>query len=309
MIFIEAVALVIGFGLMVLASKWAVEAATALAAGSGVSPFVIGLTLLAIGTDLPEFANSITSSVTGHGDVNVGDSVGSAATQMTLVLGLLPLLAGMIKVPKDGIRLTGFLTVAGLVLLAVLMTDGHIGRTDAALLLVVWALGSVLVYRRSRHHHQLALPLAKPARRGPLVITLLLAFILLAVSATVALWGVLGISESLGTPEFLVGFFIAAVGTSLPELVFDLTALRRGQVAMALGDVMGSSFVDVTASVAIGPLIAPIDVTRDLVLRGALAAAVAIAIVTVIMSRITDHDWRSGTILLGVYGAFFLVLL
>ena len=119
----------------------------------------------------------------------------------------------------------------------------------------------------------------------------------------------IGLSERFGVPEFLIGFFVAALGTSAPELVFDVTALRRGQVAMALGDVMGSSFVDVTAAVAIGPLMAPIDVTQDLVLQGAIASMVAIAIVTVIMSRITEHDWRSGSLLLVVYACFFIVLI
>ena len=85
----------IGFLVAVLASRRAVTTTTQLAAGTRIPRFVIGFTLLAIGTDLPEIANSIVSSISGHGDLNVGDSVGSAATQITLVLGLLPLLGGV----------------------------------------------------------------------------------------------------------------------------------------------------------------------------------------------------------------------
>jgi hypothetical protein len=90
-------AIVGGFAVTVVASRRAVSDAAVLAAGTRLPPFLVGITLLAIGTDLPEIANSIVASVTGHGDINVGDSVGSAATQMTLVLGLLPILGGGIR--------------------------------------------------------------------------------------------------------------------------------------------------------------------------------------------------------------------
>lgn len=308
MILLEIAALLLGFGAMVGSSKSAVDAATALAAGSRVPPFVIGLTLLAVGTDLPEIANSIVSSGTGHGDVNVGDSVGSAGTQMTLVIGLLPLTTGMIKVPKRNIALTGGLTAGGLVLLMFLMRDSRIDRSDSAVMLSLWLVGSFLIYRRATHHQQLPLPMGR-TRKAPLLARLLASFVVLAGGAMLALWSIIRLAERFDAPEFLVGFFVAALGTSLPELVFAVTAVRKGAVAMAFGDVMGSSFVDVTGSVAIGPAIFPIDVSRDLVLEGTIAAAIAITAVTIVLARITDHDWRTGTLFLAIYAAFFAVLI
>ncbi|MDH3307367.1 MAG: sodium:calcium antiporter, partial [Acidimicrobiia bacterium] len=81
---------VVGLLVAIAASKRAVRYASALALGFGVSPFLVGVTLMSIGTDLPEMANSIMASVSGHGDINLGDSIGSAVTQLTLVLGILP---------------------------------------------------------------------------------------------------------------------------------------------------------------------------------------------------------------------------
>ncbi|NNE75335.1 MAG: hypothetical protein HKN26_16840, partial [Acidimicrobiales bacterium] len=240
--------------------------------------------------------------------VNVGDSVGSAVTQLTLVLGLLPIITGKIEVPRRGVSLSGTFTVIGILILSASLTDGHLGRIDALGLLLWWAIGSLVIFRRAVHEQQLQLPEAPP-RRWPLIRQLFGAFILLAISASLALWAVVALAERFGAPEFFVGFFVAAIGTSLPELVFVVTALRKGAVAMAIGDVMGSSFVDSTASVAIGPLIAPTAITRDLVLRGTLASAVAIALVTILMSRIRHHDWRTGTILIALYGAFVVVML
>ena len=100
--FFPIAAVVIGFPIAVLASRRVVRHASALAAGSRIPSFVIGVSLLAIGTDLPEIANSIIASLADQGDVNVGDSLGSTATQMTLVLGLLPFLGGAIMIKRNG---------------------------------------------------------------------------------------------------------------------------------------------------------------------------------------------------------------
>lgn len=308
MIVAEIVAILAGFAVMVIASQRAVGAASELAVGAQVSPFIIGFTVLALGTDLPEIANSIASSLSDHGDVNVGDSVGSAATQATLVLGLLGILLGPFAVPNGNLARTGISTVVALGVLAMLLTDGHFGRIDALVMLALWAIGSTIIFRQATREHQLTLPEPLSAR-GPLLIRLAISFAGLALAATTALWGMVAVAERFDFPEFLVGFFLASLGTSLPELVFDITAIRRGAVAMAIGDVIGSSFIDATASVAIGPLISPTDVTQDLVVRGVIVSAVAIGFVTFVMSRITEHDWRTGAILIFTYAAFFVALL
>jgi len=301
-------AMLLGFGGMVLASRRAVASATDLAAGTQIPPFFVGITLLAIGTDLPEIANSIAAAVSGHGDVAVGDAVGSVVTQSTLVLGLLPLLAGALVVPARGVGPTGAFTVAGLGAVALLASDGTIGRPDALALIAIWVIGSVVIYRQTTRNQQLVMS-ERTTSRLRLAVTTLAALAVVGVSAMVALWGIVGLAEALDAPEFLIGFFVASIGTSLPELVFDVTAVRRGAVALAIGDVMGSSFVDSTLATGIGPLIAPTEVTADLVVKGALAAMVALAIVTVMMRRVPQHDWRTGTILLGIYATFFVVLL
>lgn len=308
MLAVELAALVLGFGTMVLASQRAVDSATKLAAGSNIPPFVIGLTLLAVGTDLPEFANSIAASLSDHGDVNVGDSVGSAATQVTLVLGLLPFLAGPIDVPKKGVVLTGSFTVIGLGILAYGLLDGNIGRLNSLSLLTFWVAGSVVIHRRAVQNQQLTLPEAPP-KKAPLLLAMGVAFSFLALAAVIALWAIVALAERFDAPEFLVGFFLASIGTSLPELVFDITALRKGAVALAIGDLMGASFIDATASVAIGPLIAPTDITTDIAVKGTIAAMVATAAITLVFSRIKRHDWRTGTILIGIYAGFFVVMI
>lgn len=308
MIVVFVLALVAGFAGMVLASRAAVESASGLVANTNIPPFVVGMTLFAIGTDLPEIANSIAASISDHGDVNVGDSVGSAATQITLVLGLLPLIAGTIVVKDRAIAITGALTVAGLGLIAIVTSDDYLGRTDALMLISLWGVGSWIIYRYVRIPHQLRLPANGESRAG-LVGRGLAALGVIAVSAMVALWAIVNVAERLDAPEFIVGFFAASIGTSLPELAFDITAIRRGAIALSVGNIFGSSFLDATFSIAAGPLIAPTTVTSSEVQPATIAAMVAVALVTVVMARIENHDWRTGGLLLATYAAFFVILL
>ncbi len=308
MIVVFGLALFAGFGGMVLASRRAVGSATDLAAGTQIPPFFVGITLLAVGTDLPEIASSIAASVSGHGDVAIGDAMGSVVTQSTLVLGLLPLLAGTLLVPRRGIGWTGAFTVVGLGFVALLAADGAISRPDALVLIAIWVIGSAVIYRDTTRNQQLALS-ERAESRLRLVATTFAALIVVGLSAMVSLWAIVGLAEWLDAPEFLISFFVASIGTSLPELAFDLTAVKRGAVALAIGDVMGSSFVDSTMAAGIGPLIAPTEASSDLVITAAVGAMVAITIVTIMLKRIERHDWRTGTILLGLYAAFFVILL
>ncbi len=303
-----SLAMGLGFLGMVLASRRAAAAATELASTTQIPPFFVGATLLAIGTDLPEIANSIAASVTDHGDVNVGDSVGSAATQVTLILGLLPLIAGAITVPRRGLLTAGVSTVAALVLLMFLMSDGHLGRADSLVLITGWVIAARFIYSRSAVNQQLTMT-ESSASRLRLAGRTLIALIGVALAATLSVWAIVGWAEAVGAPELLVGFFLASIGTSMPELVFASTALRQGAIALAIGDVFGSSFADATLSVAAGPLIAPTDITTDLALEVTGVAAVAVLAAVVMMTRVKEHDWRTGLILLAIYGGFFAVLL
>ena len=107
---------VVGFAIALLASRRVAHHATVVVERTSLSPFFVGMVLLAIGTDIPEIVNSIVTSAAGHGDLNVGDSVGSALTQVTLVLGLLPFLTRRIETDSRAVQAIGGLTVGALVL-------------------------------------------------------------------------------------------------------------------------------------------------------------------------------------------------
>ena len=301
--------LLVGLAAALIASEIAVSYTRVLAAGIGAPPFVIGVVLVAVGTDLPEIANSIASHLQDEGDVNVGDSVGSTLTQSTFVLGLFPLVAGAIAISRRQVGLVTLLTVGGLGLTTLFVLDGHLGRAEGVALVGAWALATVLTAKALgggivddppvvRHEGKLAQALVTLGTLG-----------LVGGGATLAVYSLVRLADIVGIPEFVLAFFGASVGTSLPEIFVDITALRRGAPGIALGDALGSSLVDSTLSIGAGPLVAPAGVTTRLAVVAALYTALAIATVGTLLVARRRHDRLSAVTLIGLYVLSYAVLL
>ncbi len=300
--------MVVGFALAVSSSQRAVSHTTTLVQASRIPPFVAGISLLAIGTDLPEIANSVVASVSGHGDLNIGDSVGSAATQATLVLGLLPFIVGAFRIGKKRVWRIGWVTVGALLITAAVAADGWLSRVDALILIGAGVAGFAIVTEQLPPMAEPVLPVE--SRRKSFHVAAALGWLaLVGLGASAAVWALVGVAEMLNVSEYLLAFFVGSIGTSLPELVVDVTALRAGARDLAIGDVMGSSFVDATLSIGAGPLVAPTAVTSSLALRGSLASAAAIAGVVLILSYRPMHNRWTGAALIAIYLAFYMVLL
>lgn len=299
-----AVVLVVGgLALSIWASSVVVERAAVIVASFGVPPFLIGMVLFALGTDLPEIANSVAASVSGHGDLNVGDSIGSALVQSTVVLGVLAFVRrGPVAVERREIAGTGIVTVAALGAAAWSVSDGMLDRVDGLVLIALWVAGSAVVWRVAPPS-QLDLPVdAEPARALDVLVAAG-GLALVGGGALAAVQGLVGLADALGISEFVVSFFLASVGTSLPELVVNTVAIRRGETALAVGGVVGASMLDASVSIGSGPLVAPVAVTAATGVRSALVVLVVIAAVTVLLAARRRHDAFSAVVCLLLYVA------
>ncbi len=299
---------IIGLLIALTASRRAVHHASALAFGSRLPPFVIGVSLLAVGTDLPEIANSVIASLRGQGDLNVSDSIGSAMTQITLVLGLLPFIAGGFAVGRRRVRVIGGVTLVALALGIFLVADGALTRADGIILVGTWLAASAAVWRFAPPPSGPTLPV--PAtRRTRHVLLALGALSLVGGGAWLAIEALIRIAELIEVPVYIIGFLGASLGTSLPELLVDITALREGQRDLAVGDVFGSSLVDATLSIGVGPIIAPTAITTGLALRGGFGALLAVGAVTLLLGLRRHHTRVTGAILLLLYAGVYVLLL
>jgi cation:H+ antiporter len=300
----------LGLSLALFASHRAVGRIAALCEAARLPPFVVGLTLVALGTDMPEIANSIVSSAAGQGDLNVGDSVGSAATQSTLVLGLLPFLAGSLVVRRAEVAAIGLATCLCLLLGAFFVRDGHLTRLEAALLLIAWLASFAQSWRRSQHQAQPASARAGSRQsRWPDALAALGFLALVAAGSALTVLGVVESARLLAAPAYLLSFFGLALGTSFPELVVNATALGRGHAELAVGSLLGASLMDASLSIGIGPLLFPNVVDAELAVRGALATTAAIGFTSVFLLHAGRLDRPRGAVLLLAYAAIYPVLL
>jgi len=301
--------LVVGLGVAIRAADRVVAHATAIAFAFSLPPFLVGITLVGIGTDLPEIANSIIASIQDKGDINVGDSIGSAVTQATLVLGIIPFAAGAMRLGRRRVPLVGSLTTAGLIVGAFTLWDGALSRLDGLLLVSWWLGASVVLWRRVPPGSEPTMSVPT-RRRSYHVVAALVALTLVGIGAAVAVTAFVELADLIGVPVFLLSFFGQSVGTSLPELTVALTAARQGESDLALGNILGASLADATLSMGVGPLIAPTVLAEpDLALRAAVAAAAVLALVTVLLSANRHHTRVTGAMLVLIYAAFYPLLL
>jgi cation:H+ antiporter len=300
--------LVGGLAVALVASDRAVAYTRALAAALGAPAFIVGVALVSIGTDLPEIANSIAAHVQGEGDVNVGDSVGSTLTQYTFVLGLFPLVV-VIAINRLEVGLVTVFTVGGLALTTLFVADGWLGRLDGAILVLAWAVSTVVIVMLLPGHAVDKPPTVavgnRLAQAGVVVVTL----VFVGFGATVAVRALVRLAELAGVPEFVIAFFGASLGTSAPEIVVDFTALVRGAPGIALGDAIGSSLVDATLSIGVGPLVAPAEVTPRLAVVGSVYTLVAVAVVGTLLAARRRHDRATGLVLVALYAFSYVVLI
>jgi cation:H+ antiporter len=298
--------IIAGLGIMVFASQKIVRHVSMLAYGLSVPPFILGMTLVSVGTDLPEIANSIIASVTGHGDLNVGDSIGSIMTQVTLVLGLIPIIAKPFRVRPKRMMLISGLTILGLAIGCLLLFDGYFSRLDAVILFSTWIFFS---YVGTKYSKPLSEPVLVTTQDKKIVHGLITLFgiLLLLAGATSTVKGITELAAIFDVPEYLISFFGASLGTSLPELVVDITAIREGKKGLAIGDIVGSCMVDATLSISAGPLIAPTLITAYLAVKGSIITIFVIALSIGLIALRKKHDYYSGLALLGLYaGVYYL---
>lgn len=290
------------FGILVLiySSDKAVEHSISIASARRVSPFMIGLLLVSIGTDLPEIANSITSCALGHGDINVGDSLGSAMTQMTLILGLLPLIGGIFKVKRKEIIITGVCLILALILAFSVAEKGYFTRINALFLVTSWIL--FMLITRTVTRTEPAVPSGGDSKTLYHLVIAVLGYIGVAVGAYIMVQSVIVLSEVFRIHEYIVSFFLVAIGTSLPELFVDLTAIRKKQYELAIGDIIGSSIVDASISIGIGPLLFPPPrISGEFVRITGLYAILASIIVILTLALREKVDRKTGILFIVVY--------
>jgi cation:H+ antiporter len=245
---------------LVKASDWFVSAAENIGLALGVSPFIIGVTIVAFGTSLPELASSIAAVLAGSSEIVVGNVVGSNITNILLVLGFTVVIGKEIKLDFNVMDVDMPLLIASAFLLWFVLSDLHVSLIEAIIFLgalVVFLLNSVLKKN----------PDKKEDREKVLpkdVLMLIGGGVFVYLGATFTIAAIEKISVLLEFPPEIIAVTGVALGTSLPEVVVSITAARKGSAAIAVGNVLGSNIFNTYAVMAIPALIGPLEIPADM---------------------------------------------
>jgi cation:H+ antiporter len=311
---------VAGFGLLIAGAEALVSGASRLACTLGVSPLIIGLTIVALGTSSPELAVGVQSSLNGGGDIALGNVVGSNIANVLLILGLAALITPLV-VAQRLVRLDVPLMIGVSTLLLILGLDGSIGRLDG-LLLVAGIIGYVIfaVHQSRKESRQIKEEYARefdqPACQDSREVLAQIALVIIGLALLVvgARWlveGAVALALALGLSDLIVGLTVVAVGTASPEVVTSITASIRGEGDIAVGNVVGSNIYNILAVLGLTAVVAPGGVAVPAAATAfdlPVMIAVAAACLPIFFLDGRIARWE-GALFLGYYVSYTLYLL
>ncbi len=311
---LNIISVIIGVAGLYFGAEWLVKGASRLARSFGMPALVIGLTVVAFGTSLPELLVSLDAALQGSSDISVGNIVGSNIANIGLILGV----AGIIFPIVFHDRLIWReipIMVGAAVLMSVLSLDGTLGQLDGVILLVGFAGFNVLMYRITRHERQTGeltdADLMEgdddhtPVNRVRELLRVLAGLALLVVGARLTVDGAVAIAQAFGISQLFIGLTLVAVGTSLPELATSVVAAMRHESDIAVGNVIGSNIFNILLILGLTSVISPIAVSEDVV-RFDLLIMIGFAAILVPFARNREVSKRESLVLLVAYIAFIL---
>ena len=295
-----------GIGSIILlyyGAEWLVGGGSAIARKMKVPSLVIGLTLVAFGTSAPELVVSVDAALTGHGDVSIGNVVGSNSANIALILGL-----GALLTPLPVNRILFKMDVPVLVLASVLLLifhriSGGITRWQGGIFLaglIAYTLYNLLSSKRKNDDEDLV-----PCRTGTGMALLMAAggLAALIVGGKLLVKSAVFIAGLCHVPEAVVGLTIVAVGTSLPELATSVVAARKGETDIAIGNVVGSNIFNILGILGMAPVLAPIHAPGISNTDMIFMLFLTLALVPIMKSGF-KIDRREGIFLLAVYAIY-----
>ena len=300
--------LALGFVLLGKGADWFVEGAAGIAAKFGIPQLVIGLTIVAMGTSAPEAAVSIAASLKGSADITIGNVVGSNIINILVILGcasvITPLLlarsTARIEIPYV-IAITALLYFQGM--------DGAITFFDGVILCVGFVVYLLYLYRMAIN----SAPIEEEEQGeemslGKCVVWTLGGLAVIIAGSNVTVNAATAIAVFMGLSERIIGLTIVALGTSLPELFTSVTAARKGNADIAIGNIVGSNIFNILFVVALSALIVDIPFDKAFTFDSYVAIAAAVLLWVCVLPKEKLARW-AGALMLASYGVYLWYLI
>lgn len=307
-IVLNIVLLVVGFAMLVKGADWFVDGAAGIAEKFGIPQLVVGLTIVAMGTSAPEAAVSITAALKGTADIAVGNVVGSNILNILIILGLTGFITNVAVQKSTLFCEIPYMLGITVALLFMGMHGGSINLVEGIILWVLFIIYLAYLFVMAKKGKQSA----DESKESRPVWKLLIAAI---VGGVVVVWGsnitvdsATALAEIIGLSEKFIGLTIVALGTSLPELVTSVTAAKKGNADIAIGNIVGSNIFNILFVLGTSALIIPITFEPGFVIDSIIAVAAGVLLwISTIKSKKLTRPW--GIVMLVCYAAYFVYLL
>lgn len=266
--------LLVGFVLLIKGADLFVDGSSSVAGILKVPSVIIGLTIVAMGTSAPEAAVSISAGFSGNSDISLGNIIGSNIFNLLIVIGVCAIIFPAVS-NKDILKRDMWWNIAISALLFVLILDKKISRIDGVILIAAFIVYIGLMIRsalknRMEEQPQNLLPLSKS------IIYIIIGLAAVVLGGDLVVDNASKIAASLGMSDTLIGLTIVAIGTSLPELVTSITASRKGDSGIALGNAVGSCLFNIMFILGVASVLTPINAVTELIIDSGILILVTI---------------------------------
>ena len=276
-----------------------VSSAEKIGVALGVSPFIIGVTIVAFGTSLPELATSVASVYAGSSQIVIGNVVGSNITNILLIIGIVAIVGGGINLDYNIMEIDMPLLLSSAFLMWFALMDGHLDYFEVGLFII--ALGIFLLYSIKKKRIIVA---DGDEIKASYFLYLVLAGIIIYFSADYVIYGLKGIAEFMKIDESVISLGALALGTSLPELVVSLAAITRKNHSIAVGNVVGSNIFNTYGVLGVSSLFGSLTIPK-VILQVSIPMMVGVTVLFGFVMALRKVSKWEGYMLLVLY-IFFL---
>ena len=309
-ILLQILLLVIGFVMLIKGADWFVEGASKVADRFGIPQIVIGLTICAMGTSLPEASVSISAALKGAADITIGNVVGSNIANVLLILGITSLIRP-IPVKKNTIRYEIPFTIAITVLIAVLgLLDEKVNRLEGVILwafMIVYLIYLFVISKTDKDAVEEGKTAGENESVIKMIVMIIVGAVLIVLGGNFTVDAASRIALAFGMSERLVGLTIVAFGTSLPELVTSATAALKGKSDIAIGNIVGSNIFNILFVAGTTALITPVPYSAGFMVD-TIVAIIAIVLLFVCVLPKKKLGRLGGAVMLLGYAGYFVYL-
>lgn len=306
MIFLQILLLVLGFAMLIKGADWFVEGTSGIARKMGIPQLVVGLTIVAMGTSAPEAAVSITAALKGTANIAVGNVVGSNILNIFIILGVTSIIT-TVAIQKSTLKIEiPYMIFISILFVVMGMSDNKISRIEGVILWVFFIIYLVYLFILAKNGKEENKKVETSTIK--LLLSAIVGAVVVVLGSNVTVDSATEIAKAFGMTDRFIGLTIVALGTSLPELVTSVTAARKGNADIAIGNVVGSNLFNILFVLGTSSLIIPIDYKSNFLIDGIVAIAAGIILWIAVFRKLElRRVW--GIVMVTCYAGYFIYLL